>query len=121
MRFVLLHHTGWPGHEDHYDLMLQKEAGENDDSDVLTTYSTAADAIPAGNGEILSLNHAHRRAYLSYEGSLKGGRGSVTRVDEGELEWLSPDGTRFHLHGELLLGEFCLEMKDNVVRLHRRS
>ncbi len=121
MRFVLLHHTGWSGHADHYDLMLQKQPGDSDDSEVLTTYSTRTDIRPIGDGDILFLNHAHRRIYLTYEGPLKGARGVVARVDEGDMEWLSADGTQFSLRGEILLGEFRLEKCDGGVRLNRWS
>ena len=46
MRFVILHHTGWPGRADHYDLMIQTAAGKDDDDRVLKTYSTLTDVFP---------------------------------------------------------------------------
>jgi hypothetical protein len=87
MHFVVLHHTGWPGHPDHYDLMLQSEAGRDDDDPVLKTFSTHADEFPdpSGGGIRLVLIAPHRRAYLHYQGPLSDQRGRVERVDEGEM------------------------------------
>jgi hypothetical protein len=46
----------------------------------------------------------HRRAYLTYEGPISGGRGSVTRVAEGTCEVQEgPDGVK-------ILGSFGLGM-----------
>ncbi len=33
----------------------------------------------------------HRIIYLEYEGEISGGRGSVTRWDQGEFEWLADE------------------------------
>lgn len=106
LRFVVLQHTGWPGHPDHYDLMLQKEPGSSDDDTVLATYSTSNNVFPSGSGEILFSNHDHRRAYLTFEGALSQQRGSVTRADEGTMEWIASDIVR--LSGQRLRGEFRL-------------
>ena len=108
LRFVVLHHTGWPGHTDHFDLMLQKEEGSGDDSPVLTTYSTERDQFPSA-GVILAPNHDHRRAYLTFEGELSQQRGRVRRVDAGTLEWLGTN--HFRLMGTQLSGEFRLVSK----------
>jgi len=118
LRFVVLHHTGWAGHADHFDLMLQKEEGSSADSLVLATYSTAADEFPAGSGELLFPNHDHRRAYLAFEGPLAQQRGTVQRADAGGLEWLG--GNRFRLDGPRLAGDFHLEPQPgNVVKFVR--
>ena len=61
MRYVVLHHTGWRGHPDHYDLLLELAAGRAK----LKTFSTLQDTFPAQASE-LKLIRAHRRAYLAY-------------------------------------------------------
>ena len=74
-RFVVQHHCG-PGPE-HWDLML--EAGE-----VLATWRL--DRHPAGlsDGPIVATRIGdHRTAYLTYEGPVSGGRGTVEIVDAG--------------------------------------
>ncbi len=89
MNFVVLHHTGWPGHADHYDLMIQVAAGQNDDDAVLRTFSTLSDAFPDPPALLKEIVR-HRRAYLKLEGPLSGNRGNVACVDEGEIRF--PDG-----------------------------
>lgn len=131
MRFVLLHHTGWAGRADHFDLMLQMEAGEDDSDPVLKTFASLTDAPPDGkshsdtrargaasgdpNSEtnLLRLIDDHRRAYLTLEGPLSGNRGQVARVDEGTLDWLEAPDTalqllRFKLDGRRLKGSYRL-------------
>lgn len=109
MRFVLLHHTGWPGHSDHYDLMLQFAAGSSDDDAVLKTFASVEDREPDGTPQRFQLINDHRRAYLAFEGALSGQRGSVKRIDEGEL-LDAPDFSlteiRFRLEGRRLKGSF---------------
>ncbi len=102
LRFVILHHTGHG--DEHWDLMLEY-------ADSLLTWqlereppSLAALPIPAkriGN---------HRKLYLDYEGPVSGGRGTVRRVDDGSLVWLSIEPSRFEfvLHGKRLTGRFAL-------------
>lgn len=50
----------------------------------------------------------HRKKYLSYEGLISGGRGVVTRVDEGTYTMLRADGHMwsFDLDGKRLRGEY---------------
>jgi hypothetical protein len=115
MRFVVLHHIDWPGHPDHYDLMLQSDTGRDDDDPVLKTFSTLADKFPdpAESGIRLALIAPHRRAYLLYQGPLSDNRGRVERVDEGEMNTLSTEldrgaVVRIELQGRRLRGEFQL-------------
>ncbi|MCZ7647682.1 MAG: hypothetical protein M5U26_20905 [Planctomycetota bacterium] len=131
MRFVVLHHTGWPGHDDHYDLMLQTEPGAGDADAVLRTFASLTDEFPDGRSHadarqrdasatgpdaranLLRLIDDHRRAYLNLEGGLSGGRGRVERIDAGELAWLQPPDAdsllfRFELSGARLKGGFRL-------------
>lgn len=108
MRFVVLHHTGWPGHPDHYDLMLQMESGHDDDDRVLKTFATLTDAFPdpSAGAVRLALLAPHRRAYLRYQGAVPGQRGQVERVDEGELGFL-PE-LQIELQGQRLRGKYLL-------------
>jgi hypothetical protein len=105
MRFVVLHHTGWPGKPDHYDLLLQFAEGASDDDLVLRAFATVRDEFPlpgactagqasSGTGACrLRLQADHRRAYLTFQGAVSGGRGGVERVDEGACEMLAPRAT----------------------------
>lgn len=131
MRFVLLHHTGWPGRDDHYDLMLQMEEGAGEFDPVLKTFASLTDECPDGRSHadsrargaaagdpsaqtnLLRLIADHRRAYLTLEGPLSGGRGCVTRVDEGDFAWIDPPDEslqqlRFTLMGAKLKGDHRL-------------
>jgi hypothetical protein len=76
-RFVLLEHDHpYP----HFDLML--EAGP-----VLWTWRLAA--LPSENPVEATRVADHRLVYLTYEGPISGGRGSVRRQEEGEFTWQS--------------------------------
>ncbi|MEX0585289.1 MAG: DNA polymerase ligase N-terminal domain-containing protein [Pirellulales bacterium] len=82
-RFVVLHHElpANSGRSSHWDLMF--EVG-----DVLVTF-----ALPQPPGELpeqlVDALADHRPEYLSYEGPVSGGRGEVTRWDEGSYETVS--------------------------------
>ncbi|HYG74450.1 MAG TPA: hypothetical protein VEK08_05540 [Planctomycetota bacterium] len=112
MRYVVLHHTDWPGHEDHYDLMLQIASGQSDDDRVLLTFATLDDSFPRP-GSVLRRLPDHRRAYLQFEGRLSGERGRVSRVDAGLLRFTLPYAPDFselnvaltglHLRGNYML------------------
>ncbi len=74
-RFVLLEHD----HPYlHWDLMLQEE-------DVLWTWRL--DAPPASEPVRAVRVPDHRLPYLDYEGQVSGNRGTVRRLDRGELIW----------------------------------
>ena len=103
MRFVILHHQVENG--EHWDFML--EAGG-----VLRTWQlfrepTGIDAVPLPARRIGD----HRKAYLEYEGPLKGGRGQVTRVDQGvyDVESESPGRLVIQLSGRRLRGRVVLQ------------
>jgi len=79
-RYVILHHTGSSeGKKDHYDLMLERNG-------VLKTWIVEDPGLKGG-GAVESVDH--RLAYVSYEGSVSGGRGSVRRVAAGTFEVLT--------------------------------
>ena len=82
MRYVVLHHTGYPGQPDHFDLMLAV-----DDAGPLRTWRLIR--WPAEVGDAAEPIHDHRRRYLTYEGPISGGRGKVRRVAAGGADILA--------------------------------
>lgn len=78
-RFVLLRHA-LPDSTCHYDLMLER-AGS------LATWRIPAPLadVPPEGADAVHLGD-HRLHYLTHEGDIGGGRGSVKRVDEGTYE-----------------------------------
>ena len=73
-RFAIQEHTVGPD-DRHYDLMIE-------DSGVLVTFQLEA---PPGEGRVLGrCSFDHRLRYLSYEGELSGGRGTVRLWDHGQ-------------------------------------
>ncbi len=74
-RFVVLRHTD--RHGVHFDLMI-------DGGEMLATWKSAWQPESVGaEGRTWCRIADHRRAYLDYEGSVSGDRGSVVRHDEG--------------------------------------
>lgn len=98
-RFVLLRHE-LPANAvrgSHWDWMF--DTGES-----LVTWAT--EVLPSGTSPPSDAVLAralpdHRRAYLTYEGPVRGDRGTVTRSDEGSYEVLdaSPQQVRLRLRG----------------------
>jgi len=130
VRFVVLHHTGWPGKADHYDLLLQLAEGGSDDDPVLKAFATATDEFPSGAGppaaNPLRLLPDHRRLYLKFEGPLAHNRGRVQRVDEGELALLRPlqpglPETCMRLSGRKLNGTFLLRCEGDEAYTMERT
>lgn len=79
MRYAILRHTG---HGDtHYDLLLEVAGRES-----LRTIQLAKWPLAVGESCTARELPPHRRVYLEYEGEISGGRGEVTRVDEGSYE-----------------------------------
>ena len=78
-RFVVLRHD-LPDGSFHFYLMLERGGA-------LATWriSAALGDLPADGAEACRLDD-HRLHYLTHEGDLGGGRGSVRRVDEGTYE-----------------------------------
>jgi len=76
-RFALLEHDHPSAH---LDLLLE-------DGGVLLAWRLGA--LPPDGGSVPAVrNFDHRLVYLDYEGPVSGGRGSVRRLDGGELVWL---------------------------------
>ena len=103
-RFVVLYHEMPTDHSraSHYDLML--ESGKLLRTWALAEAPNAAGTIPA------ELLNDHRQEYLAFEGEVTGGRGTVTRWDEGEYSTKeeSADAMKFLLKGGQLKGELLL-------------
>lgn len=99
-RFVILHHRTEEG--EHWDLML--EQGE-----VLLTWQLLRDPFAPANYPIPARRIGdHRKLYLTYEGPLSGGRGTVRRVDEGLLRLgeVTAHAVTFGLDGRILRDDF---------------
>ena len=98
-RFVDLLHD-WPA--PHWDFLV--EAGDELRAWRLLSEPGAERDTPA------EPNAPHRPFYLDYEGPVSGGRGSVSRWDAGECDWLSddPDRTELALRGAKLHGHAVL-------------
>lgn len=79
-RFVILEHQ-FQGV--HWDFML--ESGE-----ALRTWRLEC---PPETGQPITatLLADHRRAYLDYEGEVSGGRGRVSRWDQGQFAWVTDE------------------------------
>jgi hypothetical protein len=112
LRFAVLHHTGWVGRSDHFDLLLQLRDATDHEARVLKAFATVADTFPE-SGLALQPLEDHRKLYLNFEGPLSMGRGSVIRVDSGSLEWVQPwTATSTELHvivsGTRFCGRFCI-------------
>jgi hypothetical protein len=80
-RFVLLLHV-LPDGSSHYDFLLER-------GDVLAAWRLPAPLaeLPPEGAEAERLKN-HRMVYLTHEGDVSGGRGTVRRVDEGTYEAL---------------------------------
>jgi hypothetical protein len=100
-RFVVLEHR-WNGV--HFDFMV--EIGPDAP---LRTWGI--DAEPVSGAELPARGLPdHRRAYLTFEGEVSGGRGTVRRWDEGDCEvvlW-GDDLVHLILHGRQLVGPVVL-------------
>ena len=81
-----------------------------EDGDVLLTWRLVELPTIGGAAVVAQRLADHRRAYLSYQGPVSGGRGEVRRVDAGEFTWVSRKAGRlaFDAAGELLRGHFLL-------------
>jgi hypothetical protein len=107
LRFALLQHTGWPGREDHFDILLQLQPAANPNETSLLSFATEV-ALPPVDGSRLLRLALHRQCYLDFEGALSQGRGYVLRYDAGSLRWANcQEGAwRFSLYGKHLSGEY---------------
>src|SRR5436190_9165989 len=100
-RFVILAHD-WPF--PHWDFLVEVEAEGHLRAWRLRVEPAMGTDVPA------EPNGNHRPLYLDYEGPVSGGRGSVTRWDAGECDWLADgaDRAEIQLRGSKLAGRAVL-------------
>src|SRR3954471_1521203 len=84
LRYVVLRHEGVA--DPHFDLMIETSPGSE-----LATWRVSE--WPPVTGAKLVRLPAHRSSYLTYEGSISGGRGSVKRVASGTCELIELSST----------------------------
>jgi hypothetical protein len=106
-RFVLLRHECPPefGKWSHLDLMLE-------DGGVLLTWSLLELPAAGGLAAFATRLDDHRFAYLEYEGPLSDERGSVSRVDVGEFQWVERTDQRMVVSfaGRILRGTLTAQL-----------
>ncbi len=109
-RFVVQQHANSTG--THYDLML--ESGE-----ALATWQIPEP--PDGPEHTAARIGDHRSTYLTYEGELSGGRGSVRIWDAGTLAITeyTEDHVLFTLDGKQMNGRYALLLEGNAWTLTR--
>src|SRR5262245_6015254 len=102
-RFVLLDHDH---PTPHLDLMLEAEG-------TLLTWRLGA---PPDHVQLAEPIGHHRLHYLDYEGPVSGNRGSVTRRDRGNMEWLEQGDDRIvvQLDGLSCRGRLELTRRDGA-------
>ncbi len=114
-RYVILHHQLKDGEHpnehrgEHWDLMLEQ-------GDILLTWQLLKEPIGPSSLPIHALKiQDHRIAYLDYEGSISGDRGSVTRIDSGRCEILEQSSSLYviQLIGDRFTGKFSLRREKN--------
>jgi len=107
-RYCVLRHTDHsdPARNDHYDLLLEQDhwLATWEIQQWPPTRSQPAERLPD-----------HRLEYLQNEGPVGGGRGTVRRVSEGTLEWLSVTDQRLvaRLSGRCFSGVIHLSFESD--------
>jgi hypothetical protein len=114
-RFVVLHHETPAGYArpPHWDFMLETGGA-------LRTWVLAEQ--PGGPRVIAAeALDDHRLDYLEFEGEVSGGRGTVTRWDQGTYAWIyqSRGEMEVALRGSRLLGRARLTLENPDRRLWR--
>jgi hypothetical protein len=103
-RFAVLHHDiNLPARVPHFDLMLENEG-------ILWTWELPR--LPTLTDSVIARRIAdHRLVYLNYEGPISQERGSVRRIDQGELQILAATSELIvaKVEGQLLRG--CLALQ----------
>lgn len=103
---------------DHYDWMLEAA-----DSLITFRLPVRLDDLPAGRPITVQRLGDHRRAYLTYEGPVSGGRGEVQIDDRGTYEATGDLADRWvvHVAGGRVEGRISLELiADDAYRLTRQ-
>ncbi len=105
-RYVIQHHTGHG--PEHWDLMLE-------DGDVLATWRLERPPSTDDDRPIPAVRIAdHRKAFLTFEGPTRTGRGCVAIHRDGTFQTLhrTDDAWAFELQGDQLGGAFILERSE---------
>ena len=98
-RFAILRHQSPTG--DHWDVMLEMDSA-------LATWSIPPQRSPGLPFVCPAIRLPdHRKDYLHYEGEITGNRGTVSRIDAGTYEQLSPE--QFILYGTHFSGRLAVE------------
>ncbi|MCC7388292.1 MAG: hypothetical protein IT431_05945 [Phycisphaerales bacterium] len=124
-RAVVLRHD-LPDGSHHFDWLLEPTPGDAGDERVLIAWRLpVAPPAPSGRFEAVRLE-PHRRLYLTYEGPIAGGRGTVARVASGTGEILADTPGRFE--AVVRLGDLRLvlvgtpvEPPSWILEIHRRD
>lgn len=100
LRFVIQRHVREP--DPHFDLMLERGGA-------LTTFQLAR--LPIAGLQEATLLEEHRLDYLTYEGEISGGRGTVAIQDRGVYRTETWEEGRMviHLEGERHTGRAVFE------------
>ena len=105
LRFAVLEHTNYPGHQDHYDIVLEVAPGSDPEQVSLIKFESAT---PLNSQELwLAYYGSVRRRYLRFEGLMSEGRGRVKRIDEGTYRFKGSDILDFN--GQILNGRYYLD------------
>jgi len=97
-RFVILYHQSPAG--EHWDVMLETDSA-------LTTWSIPPQCLSGASFVCPAIRLPdHRKHYLDYEGEVSGNRGTVSRIESGTYEPLSPE--MFILHGAHFSGKLMV-------------
>ena len=105
LRFAVLRHTGYPGRENHYDILLEVAPGRDPDEPVMVKLESAG---PLNRRELQVVYQGLiRRRYLQYEGPMTGNRGRVRRVDQGVYRLSGNENVRFE--GKILKGPYSFD------------
>ncbi len=127
-RYVLLRHECPDGGKpNHWDLMLESDGA------LLTwelrqlpdSWLRALDLEPNGNrlGSVVGVPAIrladHRLEYLNYEGEISDNRGTVQRIDRGDLNWMDCTASQYavDLKAGKLCGQAILKRESNSWRL----
>ena len=115
-RFVVLQHNPPRGSTVpvHWDFMLEQ-------SGVLLSWALASPPDATGSVDARRLDD-HRVIYLDYEGEISGGRGSVTRWDQGDYEMIGATDQRLcaRVMGNRIQGDIELAQDTSAGAWHFR-
>jgi hypothetical protein len=101
MRTVLLRHDLRDG-SSHFDWLIQRPGGTPAAEEMLISFRTTCRIDTGAAVDFLAEPMPdHRSLYLTFEGEISGGRGTVTRVAEGDLRIAQLDEAAAEFVGHL--------------------